>query len=131
MPSPAKKGIEEEPIEKMRRVSVFGNLLRERRTQRREVTPPLALKIGVTAERLLSWEAAESFPAPEKLPLVARVYEIDPGELEDAWKTSKEARRIELEARRGHKPQKPKWDDEFLGSGGHRGFLRKPRPPHL
>ena len=133
MPPSAKRETSEEPIEEMRKITLFGNFLRTSRKNQRETTSPLALRLSRNSQSLLKWENGEGFPLEEELPAIAQVYGIDDlDKLREVYEISKRARRMEIEAKRGYKPStKPKWDDEFLGSGGNPGKRKNPRSPHL
>ncbi|MES3005212.1 MAG: hypothetical protein V4690_03875 [Patescibacteria group bacterium] len=50
-----------------------------------------------------NWESGESFPKEDRIPLIARVYQVDENQLRQALEESKLAREEEKRVRRGLK----------------------------
>lgn len=85
---------------KLEDIKAFGNKLKEARNKLGKKQKKVAAEVGVTGRLIFNWESADSFPTEDKLPDIARVYNIDLAELTDIFERSKEARELEKKARR-------------------------------
>lgn len=106
----------------------FGRLLCELRNKSGKTVGELALEIGVKYEVLRKWESGENFPKPEKLPVIAKAYNVTLEKLTEAFNISQTAREEEKGFRKKSKPSSlhPGPDTELYGPGRSKFTLRKP-----
>lgn len=89
-------------------VSVFAEfLVNARGCKGRDALAPLFTKenVSIRYSTLAKWESVEFpvFPCEDKLPAIAKVYEVDLEQLRAVWCLAKSARREQVDSRRSMK----------------------------
>lgn len=86
-------------VEPFKEIFEFGRFLSARRFQINETRKQIASECGVFGSTIESWENGRSFPDREKLPIIAKAYELDLAELTEKWKITDITREAEMKKR--------------------------------
>jgi len=94
--------------------NTFAKFLKDARqtsgARERAILTELGLRSGTV---LYNWETGISFPSEDRLPTIARIYEVDQNLLRQKFEESKAARNEEKRIRHSLKhPRKPKFQRE-------------------